>query len=114
MTHHLVLGGDHFTQMYEGNVPLNIRPYTTIYRHFSDNDTVTVEDSTTGQFFTAVLTRVSYFNSVTDAFTVHSYKDIVPSAGSEIDAILFLHTNKLIDTDGLLLFKVTRISDLME
>ena len=114
MTHHLILRSDHFIQMYEENVPLNIRPYTNIYQHFSDNDTITLEDSATGHFFTAILTRVSYFNSLEDAFTVHNYKDIVPSVDSEIDAIFFLRTNKLVDTDGLLLFKVTRISNLME
>ena len=109
---------DLFPDIYEGIKEFEMRVYINEVQHYQDNDTVTIEDEMTRSFFTAVITRVNYFCSIDDAFEIYDYKKFVPYAMSKEEA------KKLYEkipnfkeeaiNQGVLVFKLTRISELIE
>ena len=118
MTHHMILGKDCFPLAYEGIKEFEIKPYINEYQNLEDNQAITVEDELTGSFYTAVITRVNYFVSLDDAFEIYDYKKILPYALSKehgkemLRAIGNFKINEM--NHGVVIFKMTRISELIE
>ena len=118
MTHHMILGRDCFPLAYEGIKEFEVKPYVNEYQYLEDNQTVTIEDELTGSFYTAVITRVNYFCNLDDAFDLYNYKKILPYAFNKEHAIEMIRTignfkiNEM--NHGVVVFKITRISEIVE
>tara|TARA_Y100001973_G_C5035586_1_gene250226 strand:- start:317 stop:673 length:357 start_codon:yes stop_codon:yes gene_type:complete len=118
MTNHLILDSDYFPQAYEGFKEFELKIYKDEITTFKDNDTITVEDQYTGSFYTAVITRVNYFCGVDEAFEVYNYEKFIPDAQSKEHAKLLYEIEpgfkENVMNHGVLVFKITRISELVE
>jgi ASC-1-like (ASCH) protein len=80
---------------------------------FNNNDVVVIRD-TNGRWFTAIITRVGYYNSLEDIFKNIPYKHFIPSAFSVNHAIMLYEQRNNFrheELNGLVAFKMTRISE---
>ena len=107
-----------FPDMYEGIKEFEMRVYNNEVQYYQDDDTVTIEDEMTRSFFTAVMTRVNYFCSIDDAFEIYDYKKFVPHAMSKENAKELYEKIPNFKEEainhGVLVFKLTRISEIIE
>ena len=90
---------EHFDAIYNGDKLYEAVPYKT-NQSIEDQDVIVIQEEFTGYFFTAIVTRVQYYNDIDTVFSVHS---------SEL-----LKERKEYEEydDGYLVFKITRISDI--
>lgn len=113
MTHQLILEQELFLLMYEGRKEFVVKPYIEKFKKIKDNETITVQDELTGLIYTGVITRVSYFNSLDEVFDMYNYKKFLPLSPS-IDLAKEELRKKINEDDGLLVFKITRISEISD
>jgi ASC-1-like (ASCH) protein len=117
MTHHLILEQYCFQQAYEGLKEYIISIYEDEVQHYKDNDTITIEDQLTGDFFAAIITRVNYFCSTEEALEIYDFKKVIPDAINKehsFDMIYSLENFRQREINhGILIFKITRISELV-
>lgn len=118
MSHHIIIDKDLFPDLYEGIKEFELKTYKDDIQYYKDNDTITVEDELTGAFFTAVITRINYFSSIDDAFDVYNYKKFIPYAFSKTHAkTIYEKTSGFKEESmnhGVLVFRLTRISEIIE
>lgn len=113
MTHQLILEQELFPLMYEGRKEFVMKPYIEENKNFKDSETINVQDELTGLFYTGIITRVSYFNSVDEVFDMYSYKKFLPlSESKDLAKKEILKTVN--EDDGLIVFKITRISEISD
>ena len=118
MTHHLILGKDCFPLAYEGTKEYEVRPYINEFQNFNDNDTINIEDELTGFFYTAIITRVNYFSNLDEALEIYNYKKIFPECYNQEHAKELIRSRndfKIHELNhGLIIFKINRISEIVE
>ena len=118
MTHYILLDEDNFPLCYDGTKNFDLKVYSDEGQNYKDNDTIEVHDSLTGFYFIGIITRVTYFNSLEDAFELYNYKDFLPFAFSKehaMEVYRSLRNFKLGEFNhGVIAFRITRVSDIIE
>lgn len=95
----------------EGTKTHHICTFIGENKNLKDNDIVVIRDEK--RWFTAILTRVGYYNSLEHVFEQTNYKYFVPHAFSVDHAIMLYeesHNFRREELSGLVSFRIKRIS----
>jgi len=118
MTHSLSLDHKYFIQVYNGEKDYEMCLYDEQRQYYEDNDIIVVNEKETCRFYTAIITRVQYFEYINKPLEVYGFQNFLPDAKDLTDAIETYekfprYTEKGREL-GVLIFKITRISDISE
>ena len=118
MSHELHLDTKYFNQIYNGEKEYEMRIYDEKTQHYQDKDILSIEEKNTGRYYTVVITRVQYFLYFDQAFRCIDYRKFLPDVKSVANAIEtyesfpdYAEKGKEL---GVLVFKITRISDIVD
>ena len=118
MTHQIVMATDCFPLCYEGVKEFELKVYSDDVKNYKDNDTMEIYDELTGSYFVAVITRLTYFNSLEEVFDFYDYSSFIPYAFSKEHIITMYESSENfkmgVMNHGLLCFKITRICELID
>lgn len=118
MAHELHLEPKYFRQVFNGEKEYELRLYDSKRQTYQDKDILCVEEKYSGRYFTAVITRVQYFLYFNQVFEAIDYRKFLPDATSLADAIetyeSFPGYTEKARQMGVLVFKITRISEITE
>ena len=109
----VVVEPEYFEMIINGQKTYEICTLTRNDRKFNNNNVIVIGD-TSGRWFTAIITRVGYYNSLEDIFNIIPYKYFIPSAFSMKHAIMLYEQRSNFcheELNGLVAFKITRISE---
>ena len=118
MTHTIQLSEFSFDLVYHGDKQYIMLLFDDNTQLYEDNDIVIVEEANTSRFFTVIITRVEYFEYIDKVFQAIDYNKFLPYARSKENAIETIENiPKFKDKArelGVLVFKVTKISNISE
>ena len=118
MDHDLSLDSKYFYQVFNGQKEYEVRLYDSKRQQYQDKDILCIEEKYSGRYFTAVITRVQYFLYFDQVFEAIDYRKFLPDATSLADAIETYQKIPNYEEQGnqmgVLVFKISRISDIIE
>ena len=118
MTHSITLDYDYFMQVFSGLKDYEMRVYDEKRQHYEDNDILIVNEKGTSRFYTAIITRVQYFEYFDKPLELFGFEHFLPCASDLADAIetyeSFPGYKEKGREHGVLIFKITKISNITD
>ena len=116
-SHNIEVNAYYFLQYFNGEKEYMLRLYDGENQHYQDRDVICIEEKHTGRYFTGIITRLQYFLYFDQVFEAIDYRKFGPEPQSKADAIEIYERNPDFQQArelGVITFRITRVSDIIE